>query len=143
MVGRGLRRYRTVPAPTVHTTPGPPGEPTAHHRHPSGAYHSHGPALIQEKKEMLTPGTWGQSCDLLQDPAPAQSLITYISGGVWAQCELPGSCGIVGRLLADARLWQCVQPRSTSSLLRKPNSLLSKAAKTWEVFLLQWGGAVT
>ena len=126
VVGRGLVvQNRTCCA--AHTTPGPPGEPTAHRRHPSGAYHSLGPALIQEKKEMLTrvPGVRG--CDLLQDPAPAQSLITHISGGAWAAAWVTWVLWSVwSRLLADARLWQCVQPRSTSSLLRGLNSLLSR-----------------
>lgn len=68
-----------------------------------------------------------RGCDLLQDPAPAQSLIIHISGGAWAAAWVTWVLWSVwSRLLADARLWQCVQPRSTSSLLRGLNSLLSR-----------------
>lgn len=75
-------------------------------------------------------GSWGQRCDRFRDPAFCLSpkchhthfrsclgfrvRVTWVLWSVWSS------------LWADARLWQCVQPSSTSSRLRGLNSLSSR-----------------
>lgn len=42
-VPNGEKTTQGCTCSAVHTTPGPPGEPTAHRRHPQGAYRHLGP----------------------------------------------------------------------------------------------------
>lgn len=140
--GKGAAAYGCT-CSAVHTTPGPPGEPTAHHRHPWGACRSCGPVDIEE---MLTRASGARDCDRLQYPAirlspkphsthfwssPGCRVVTWVLWSVWSS------------LLADTRLWQCVQPRSASSRLRGLNSLSSRQPRLGKSSSFNSASAVT
>lgn len=96
---------------------------------------------------MRTEAPGVRDCDRLRDPAFCLTSKIH-STHFWSssRCRVRVTWAlwsVWSSLLADARLWQCIQPRSTSSRLRGLNSLSSRQPRLGKSSSFSSASAVT
>lgn len=139
-VGRGLT-VQGCTCSVVCTTPGPPGEPIIHHRHPWGAHQSPGPVSVWKKKETLIQEPGPRDCDWLWE----QCILTRCKAPRHSLLEQPrrqgeGYLGPV-ECLEQPFSWlealTVCPAQEHEQVTERPEFSIKETAKAWEVFLFQ------